>query len=83
MRDLTPFPYGLALEGLTREALQLSNRQRLALAGFLLELDRSSDSLSSESDWEGEILSRIEAIDSGVAKGIPYSEVMRVAEDRL
>lgn len=73
----------MALEDLTREALQLSSRQRLALAGFLLELDRSSESPSSESDWEREILSRIEEIDSGVAKGIPYSEVMRAAEDRL
>lgn len=73
----------MALEDLTREALQLSSRQRLALAGFLLELDRSSGSQSSEADWNEEILSRIEAIDSGVAVGIPYSEVMRAAEDRL
>jgi hypothetical protein len=73
----------MALEDLTREALQLSSRQRLALAGFLLELDRSSGSQSSEADWKEEILSRIEAIDSGAAVGIPYSEVIRAAEDRL
>ncbi len=71
------------LEEVTRQAVQLSRQQRLALAGILLELDDSGDTPEAETAWEEEIRSRIQAIDGGTAVGIPYEEVMRQAQDRL
>ena len=73
----------MALEDLTKEAIQLSSHQRLALASFLLELDDSSGDSSVDADWDNEILARIKAIDDKTAIGISYAEVMQAAEDRL
>ena len=71
-----------SIEDLTREALQLSPRQRVALAGFLLEIDDSSSDPEIDSAWEHEIQDRITAIDSGSVIGIPYNDVMRAADKR-
>ena len=71
-----------SLEDVTREAAKLPRQQRLALAGFLLELDRG-DEAEAEAAWEQEILARIQAIDEGTATGVSHEEVMRAAEDRL
>ena len=72
-----------ALEDITRDALKLSRRQRLALAGFLLEMDDPGSDGEVEAAWEQEILARIQAIDDGTATGVSYDEVMRAAQDRL
>ena len=72
-----------ALEQITKEALQLSKQQRLALAGFLLELDEVSDDPQADAAWAQEIRARIQAVDAGTAVGIPYEEAMRQAQDRL
>jgi putative addiction module component (TIGR02574 family) len=73
-----------AFEEITKEALKLSRQQRLALAGFLLEIDTpSSNNPEVEAAWEQEILARIQAIDDGTASGVSYEEVMRAARDRL
>lgn len=73
-----------ALEDVTREALKLSRQQRLALAGFLLEIDNpSSNDAEVDAAWEQEILARIQAIDDGTASGVSYEEVMRAAQDRF
>ena len=71
------------LEDITQQALQLSARQRLALAGFLLEMDDSTDQPQVDEAWEQEIQHRITAVDSGVVKGIAYNDVMREADQRL
>jgi hypothetical protein len=71
------------LEDVTRQALELTDRQRLALAGFLLEMHEPVDQSGVDEAWEREIQDRIEEIDSGNAKGISYLEVMREAEQRL
>lgn len=71
------------LEDITRKALKLSRQQRLALAGFLLELDEPDSDPGIESAWEQEILARIQALDEGKAVGVPYEEVMRAAKERL
>jgi len=74
----------VALEDITREALKLSRQQRLALAGFLLEIDDPAASDPEvEAVWEQEILARIQAIDDGTASGVPYEEMMRAAQERL
>ena len=72
-----------ALEEITREALQLPRQQRLALAGFLLELEEANGNANADAVWEDEIRSRIQAIDNGTASGIPHSEVMCEAQKRL
>ncbi|MGO8698115.1 MAG: addiction module protein [Limisphaerales bacterium] len=68
---------------ITREASELPREQRLALAEFLLELEESPADPEVEAVWEEEIQNRIRAIDDGSAKGIPYEQVMREAQDRL
>jgi hypothetical protein len=72
-----------AFEQVTREAMRLSARQRLALAGYLLELDKASDDAGVDAAWEEEIRARLHAVDSGTAVGIPYADVMREADKRL
>ena len=72
-----------ALEEITRDALKLTRRQRLALVGFLLEMDEPSNDGGLEKAWEQEILARIQAIDNGTASGVSYEEVMNAAKDRL
>jgi putative addiction module component (TIGR02574 family) len=71
------------LEDITRDALKLSRQQRLALAGFLLEVDEAASDPEIDEAWEREILARIHAIDEGKVAGVSYEEVMRAANDRL
>jgi hypothetical protein len=71
------------LESITRQVMQLSARQRLALAGFLLEMDDSAEHPETDEAWEREIQSRIRAVDGGTVSGIPYRDVMREADRRL
>ncbi|MEI8293860.1 MAG: addiction module protein [bacterium] len=71
------------LEEVTRTALQLPAKQRLALASFLLEAQDSSSEPEVDAAWEQEIQDRIKAVDSGAVTGISYQEVMLEAEKRL
>jgi hypothetical protein len=71
------------IEAITREALQLFARQRVALAGFLLEIDDASSDPEVDGAWEQEIKARITAIDNGAIGGVPYQEVVREAGTRL
>ncbi len=72
-----------ALEEIAKEAILLPRQQRLALAGLLLELDDAGSDPKVDEVWEQEILARIQAVDDGTAKGIPYEDVMREARERL
>lgn len=72
-----------ALAEISREASELPKEQRLALAEFLMELEESSVPPEVEAAWEQEIQNRIQAIEEGSARGIPYEQVMREAQDRL
>ena len=71
------------LEDITQQVLQLPSRQRLVLAGFLLEMGDASDHPGVDEAWEQEIQDRIKAVDSGVVTGISYNDVMREADQRL
>jgi hypothetical protein len=71
------------LEEVTRTALQLPTKQRIALAGFLLETEDISSSPEVDAAWEQEIQDRIKAVDSGAVTGISYQDVMLEAEKRL
>jgi putative addiction module component (TIGR02574 family) len=71
------------LEEITKEAMELSPGQRLALAEFLLESADGMVDPAAESAWDSEIRDRVRAIDEGRAAGIAYEDVMRAAERRL
>lgn len=62
---------------LLKKALALPVEARAALAGSLLDsLDESVDA-SAEEEWNKEIARRIEELDSGKVKTIPWAEARR------
>ena len=73
----------MALEDLTKAAMDLSPRQRIALAGFLLETADSGNDSDAEIAWESEIQDRIKAIDEGREEGISYEDVKLEIQKRL
>ncbi len=61
---------------LLSEALRLSDVERAALAGELIQsLDREVD--AAEAGWSEEIRARIERLNSGSATTVPWSEGRR------
>ena len=65
------------LKRLLEEALHLPAEERAALAGALIEsLDLEVDE-DVEAAWSAEISRRLERVDAGVAKTIPWSEARR------
>jgi putative addiction module component (TIGR02574 family) len=72
-----------ALEEITKEAMDLAPRQRIALAEFLLESAEAAADPEAEAAWDSEIRDRIRAIDEGRVTGVAYEDVMRKAEERL
>ena len=71
------------LEQVTKEAMDLPPRQKLALAEFLLESAEAAADPEAEAAWDSEIRDRIRAIDEGRVAGVSYADVMRSAEERL
>lgn len=66
-----------AVSDLLKKALSLPPEARAALAGSLLEsLDEAVDA-SAEEQWNVEIARRIEELDSGKVKPIPWAEARR------
>jgi putative addiction module component (TIGR02574 family) len=62
---------------LLKKALALPAEARAALAGSLLEsLDDTVDA-TAEEEWNQEIARRIEELDSGKVKPIPWAEARR------
>jgi putative addiction module component (TIGR02574 family) len=62
---------------LLTEALRLSDEERAALAGELIQsLEKEVDS-DAEAAWAAEIRARLERVDAGTAKTIPWSEARR------
>jgi len=62
---------------LLKKALALPPEARAALAGSLLEsLDDTVDA-SAEEEWSREIARRIEELDSGKVKPVPWAEARR------
>lgn len=72
-----------ALEKVTKEAMDLPLRQRLALASVLLESAEAASDPDAEAAWDSEIRDRIREIDQGHVTGIDFAEVMQEAERRL
>jgi putative addiction module component (TIGR02574 family) len=62
---------------LLSKALALPVEARAALAGSLLDtLDETVDE-DAEASWQAEIAARIEQLDTGRAKTVPWTEVRR------
>jgi putative addiction module component (TIGR02574 family) len=59
------------------EALKLSPEARAALAGSLLDSLEESLDPDAEALWEAEIAKRIEQIERGKVKLVPWSEARR------
>ena len=68
------------------EALQLRPEERAALAGELIQsLDSHVDD-DAEAAWSTEVRRRLDRLDSGFAKTVPWSEARRrilAAADRI
>jgi len=71
------------LEQVTKDAMDLAPRQKLALAEILLESADPGTDPEAEAAWDSEICDRVRAIDEGRITGIAYEDVMRAAERRL
>jgi putative addiction module component (TIGR02574 family) len=62
---------------LLQKALALPPEARAALAGSLLESIDGTVDASAEEEWNKEIARRIEELDSGKVKPIPWEEARR------
>ncbi len=68
---------------LLQKALSLTEEERAALAGSLLDsLDATVDE-GAENAWDQEIARRMADIDSGKAKTVPWEEVRGKISSRL
>ena len=68
---------------LLKKALTLSEQDRAALAGSLIDSLDEVDEASVQSAWNEEISRRIEDLDSGKAKTVPWVEVRRRIQAKL
>ncbi len=70
-----------ALDEVTKEAMELPLRQRLALAELLIGSADAAADPEAEAEWDSEIRDRIRAIEEGRVIGVACEEVMRAAEE--
>jgi putative addiction module component (TIGR02574 family) len=59
------------------EALRLSEEERAALAGELIQSLETAVDADAEAAWSAEIRARLERVEAGGAKTIPWSEARR------
>jgi putative addiction module component (TIGR02574 family) len=72
-----------SFETITKDALDLTPRQRLKLAEVLLVSADGEPEAGCQTEWDVEIEARILAIDQGRESGIPFEEVMTAANKLL
>ena len=68
---------------LWREAAELTEAERAALAGLLIESLEGDPDADVEAAWAAEIEKRVAELDAGTAKTIPWEEVRQRLIDRL
>ena len=68
---------------IAEEALALPQNEQLKLARTLLERAEASGDVGVEAAWDEEIEQRIQKIDSGLAKGRPFADVLREVDRQL
>jgi putative addiction module component (TIGR02574 family) len=66
-----------------KEASELSEADRAALAGLLIESLEGEPDLDVEAAWATEIGKRVAELDAGTVKSIPWEEVRQRLLDRL
>ena len=66
-----------------KEVSELSEEDRAALAGLLIESLEGEPDQDVEAAWAAEIERRVAALDSGAVKGIPWEQVRQRLLDRL
>ena len=71
------------LATIAEEALKLPQNEQLKLARTLLEKNEASGDQETDAAWEQEIERRIQLIDAGLAKGRPFSDVLRDIDRQL
>ncbi len=59
------------------EALRLSDEERAALAGELIQSIEGEVDADAEAAWSAEIRARLDRVDAGTATAIPWSEARR------
>lgn len=72
-----------SFETITKEALNLTPRQRLKLAEVLLVSADGEPDGNCQAEWDAEIEARIQAIDQGRETGVPFEEVIAAADKLL
>ena len=70
------------LAEITDEALRLPQHEQLRLARALLEQAEAFGNVDVDVAWDEEIERRVKLVDSGLAKGRPFAEVLQEV-DRL
>ena len=71
------------LASIAEEALKLPEHEQLKLARTLLEKSEAEGDQSVEAVWEQEIERRSQLIDGGLAKGRPFTDVLRDIDRQL
>ena len=71
------------LASVAEEALKLPPHEQLKLARTLLEKSEAGGDQDVGAIWEQEIERRIQLIDSGLAKGRPFTDVLRDIDRQL
>ena len=66
-----------------KEASELSEEDRAALAGLLIESLEGEPDADVEAAWAAEIEKRVAELDAGTVKCIPWEEVLQRLLDRL
>ncbi len=70
-------------EDLLKKALTLPAKDRATLAGSLIDSLDEVDEMSEQEAWNDEIARRIEELDSGKVKTVPWDEVRRRISSKL
>jgi len=65
------------MKEITKEAIGLPKRQRLALAKLLLDLDQPDNAAEVKNIWDKEIKARVRAVDEGRTVGVPYEDIRK------
>jgi putative addiction module component (TIGR02574 family) len=74
----------LTLQEILEAALQLSEDERIVLAGQLLEsVTPASGDAEWTEEWSAEIMRRWNELESGAAQALPWSEVDRQLREMI
>lgn len=66
-----------------KEAAELSDKDRAALAGLLIESLEGDPDPDVEAAWAAEIEKRVAELDAGTVESIPWEQVRQRLLDRL